>query len=316
VTSRHLVAPELLPLIDAQPDLNLSAESLPALRAMFAAQLAAMPPPEGQPVEVSQIMVPARSDAPPVRMLAYRPTQSPGTLPAILHFHGGGYVFGSPEMTDAANRALSIALGCAIFSVDYRLAPETPHPGPIEDCYAALIYLHAHATALGIDPTRIGLKGESAGGGLAASLALLARDRREVPIAFQHLIYPMIDDRTCVNPDPHPLVGDYIWTRPTNMFGWASLLGTAPGSPGISPYAAAARADSLAGLPPCFIALGSLDLFLEEDLDYARRLTRAGVPVELHVYPGAVHAFQLNPTARLTIEAECHSRAALRLAMA
>ncbi len=316
MTSRHLVAPELLPLIDAQPDLNLSAESLPALRAMFAAQLAAMPPPEGQPVEVSQIMVPARSDAPPVRMLAYRPTQSPGTLPAILHFHGGGYVFGSPEMTDAANRALSIALGCAIFSVDYRLAPETPHPGPIEDCYAALIYLHAHATALGIDPTRIGLKGESAGGGLAASLALLARDRREVPIAFQHLIYPMIDDRTCVNPDPHPLVGDYIWTRPTNMFGWASLLGTAPGSPGISPYAAAARADSLAGLPPCFIALGSLDLFLEEDLDYARRLTRAGVPVELHVYPGAVHAFQLNPTARLTIEAECHSRAALRLAMA
>jgi len=312
--SRHLVDPELLPLL-AQPTFEISNDTLHGLRTMFAEERAAVPVPRGQPVEIRQIMVPARAGAPAVRLLAYRPTQSPGTLPAILHIHGGGYVLGTPEMADIANRALSIALGCAIFSVEYRLAPETPHPGPIEDCYAALKYLHAHATTLGIDPARIGVKGESAGGGLAAALALLARDRGEVSLAFQHLIYPMIDDRTCIHPDPHPWVGEFIWTRPHNAFGWASLLGTAPGSPGISPYAAAARAESLSGLPPCFIAVGALDLFLEEDLDYARRLTRAGVPVELHVYPGAYHAFQMNPDARITLEAERDSTAALRLAM-
>ena len=156
--------------------------------------------------------------------------------------------------------------------------------------------------------------GESAGGGLAAALALLARDRGEYSIAFQHLIYPMLDDRTGTE-TPHPYAGEYLWTPANNMFGWSALLSVAPGSAGVSPYAAAARAADLAGLPPAFIATGALDLFVEEDIEYARRLIRAGVPVELHVYPGAFHGFDLSPDARVAQEARRISVAALRRAL-
>jgi acetyl esterase/lipase len=236
----------------------------------------------------------------------------------VLHIHGGGYVLGSARSSDATNRALVAELNCAVFSVEYRLAPETPYPGPLEDCYAALAWLHAHAGDLRINTTRIGVAGESAGGGLAAALALLARDRGKLPVAFQHLIYPMIDDRTgapgstCEN----AFVGHHVWTRTQNVFGWTALLGTAPGGADVSPYAAPARAINLEGLPPAFIAVGALDLFLEEDLAYAQRLARAGVPIELHVYPGAFHAFNMPPhTARVAQSAVRHSREALRKAL-
>jgi triacylglycerol lipase len=232
-----------------------------------------------------------------------------------LHIHGGGYVFGAPNMLDAAHRDLVHDLGCAVFSVDYRLAPETVFPGAVEDCYAALRWITEHAAELRIDPKRIGVMGESAGGGLAAGFALLVRDRNEFSLAFQHLIFPMLDDRTCVAADPHPFTGEFIWTPENNLFGWTSLLGTAPGSAGISPYAAAARAENLAGLPASFIAVGALDLFLEENLEYARRLMRAGVPVELHVYPGAFHGFQIAVDARVSVAAERDRRAALRRAL-
>ncbi len=136
---------------------------------------------------------------------------------------------------------------------------------------------------------------KSAGGGLAAALALLTRDRGEWPLAFQHLVYPMLDDRTCTRKQPHLYTGEFLWTAEKNAFGWSCLLGTAPGGADVSPYAAAARATDLSGLPPTFICTGALDLFLEEDLEYARRLTHVGVPVELHVYPGAYHAFDIDP---------------------
>jgi triacylglycerol lipase len=248
-------------------------------------------------------------------LIVYRPAGAEGALPCILHIHGGGYVLGSAASSEAAHRPLAADLGCCIVTVDYRLAPETPHPGPVEDCYAALAWVFAHAESLKIDPARVGVMGESAGGGLAAGLALLARDRGEYPLAFQHLIYPMIDDRTCIHPDPHPHVGEFVWTPQRNRFGWASLLGAEPGGDGVSPYAAAARAEDLAGLPPTFIATGALDLFLEEDLDYARRLTRAGVPVELHVYPGAYHGFQWERRAEVSRQADRDSRAALAKAL-
>jgi triacylglycerol lipase len=313
--SKHLVDPDLLPFLEAQPPFDLSVETLPAVRRMIADEVAAAPPADPQAVSLEEMFVPAGVHGPAVRMLAYRPPAAPGVLPALLHIHGGGYVIGLPEMADAANRALALDLGCAVFSVDYRLAPETPHPGPVEDCYAALGFLHEHAAVLRIDPSRIGVKGESAGGGLAASLCLLARDRGAYPVAFQHLIYPMIDDRTCADPDPNPTTGEFLWTRSLNMLGWRALLGVAPGSDGVSPYAAAARADRLDELPPCYISVGALDLFLDENLDYARRLSRAGVAVEFHVYPGAFHAFQMSPSARVTLTSDRDSLAALRRAM-
>lgn len=315
MTSKPLVDPELKPALEAFPTLQFSAEGMPATRAAMSERRGAIPAPEGLPVSVKTLTVPAADRAPAVRVLAYTPTNVEGPYPTLLHIHGGGYIIGDADMMDAANRGTAADLGCAIFSVDYRLAPETAHPGPVEDCYAALKWVHDHAAELKVDTTRIGIKGESAGGGLAAGLALLARDRGEVRLAFQHLIYPMIDDRTCVAADPHPFVGEFVWTPEHNVFGWASLLGRAPGGPDVSPYAAAARATDLARLPPTFISVGALDLFLEEDIDYARRLSRAGVPVELHVYPGAFHGFGMMSGARVAIAAERDSRDALRRAL-
>jgi triacylglycerol lipase len=199
-----------------------------------------------------------------------------------------------------------------VVSVDYRLAPETCFPGNIEDCYAALLWIFQHAAELDVDTLRIGVMGESAGGGLAAALALLARDRGELKLAFQHLIYPMLDDRTCMSSNLGPFVGEFVWTLASNRFGWTALLGVVrPGSERISPYAAPARAPDLTHLPRTFIATAALDLLLEENVDYGRRLIRAGVPVELHVYPGAFHGFDLHPSAAIAQAARRDSLAAL-----
>jgi len=160
-----------------------------------------------------------------------------------------------------------------------------------------------------------GVKGESAGGGLAAVLSLLTRDRLGPRLAFQHLIYPMLDDRTGIDLNPNPYSGEFVWNRQQNEFGWSSLLGKQPGSPDVTAYAAAARAENLAGLPPTFIGVGSLDLFLDESLAYAGRLSRAGANVELHVYPGAFHRFYEAPDARVAQAAQRDSRDALRRVM-
>jgi acetyl esterase/lipase len=236
-------------------------------------------------------------------------------MAGLLWMHGGGYVSGSADAEDIRTRTMAAELGCVIVSVDYRLAPETPYPGPLEDCYAALRWLHASALELGVNTGRLAIGGGSSGGGLAAVLALLARDRGEIPLAFQALLAPMLDDRTVTADPPHPYTGEFIWTRDTNRFGWTALLGREPGSDGISPYAAAARAENLASLPPTFIAVGALDLFLEENMEYARRLIRAGVPTELHVYPGVFHGFQLVPHAQVTQAAARDQISAIRRAL-
>ncbi len=311
--SRDLVDPELHSLLDVFPTLTLTADILPAVRA------AAIPfPPDPRAVEavtLDERTVPGPAGNPDVGIRIYAPRVRRGPLPCLFHIHGGGFVTGSAVGLQAVHYPLALEADCVIVSVDYRLAPETVFPGAIEDCYAALGWVFAHTDELGVDSQRIGLTGESAGGGLAASLALLVRDRGQYAFAFQHLIYPMLDDRTCVRDDPHPFVGQFIWTPGSNAFGWASLLGVAPGSPGVSPYAAAARAGDLSGLPPTYIATGALDLFLEEDLEYARRLTRHGIPVELHVYPGAYHAFNIAPDAMVAINARRDSLAALKRAL-
>jgi acetyl esterase/lipase len=308
--TNHLVDPELRALLEVFPTITLTQDVLPALRA------AAIPFPSDpravEAVALEERMIPGPAGDPDVGVVIYTPRERGSYLPCIFHIHGGGFVTGSAAGLSAAHRLLALEANCVIVSVDYRLAPETRFPGAIEDCYAALAWLVGHADELGVDVRRIGVMGESAGGGLAAALALLVRDRGEYALAFQHLIYPMLDDRTCVTADPHPFVGQFIWTPESNAFGWASLLGVPPGSPGVSPYAAPARAETLAALPPTYIATGALDLFLEEDLEYARRLTRHAVPLELHVYPGAYHAFNIAPEAQVAISARRDSLVALK----
>jgi len=190
-----------------------------------------------------------------------------------------------------SNGPLAIELNCAIVSVDYRLAPETVFPGSIEDCYAGLAWVFANAAEQGFDTARIGVMGESAGGGHAATLAIKARDRGEVPVLFQCLVYPMIDDRTGSTVTLPRHIATVGWSAPENRLGWASYLGVEPGSATVPPEAAPARLQNVAGLPPAWIGVGSVDLFAVEDIDYARRLSLANVPVELLVVPGGFHGF-------------------------
>jgi acetyl esterase/lipase len=195
------------------------------------------------------------------------------------------------------------------------LAPEHPFPAPVEDCYVGLKWLFAHANQLGVEPSRIAIGGASGGGGLAAGLALLARDRGEVQVAFQLLIYPMIDDRN-VTPASYAITDPRMWNRESNRLGWKAYLGRDGGGADVSPYAAAARATDLANLPPAYIPVGALDLFVDEDIEYAQRLIQAGVPTELHVYPGAFHGFDLfAPSAMVSKQFKADRDSALKRAL-
>ncbi|HRW10309.1 MAG TPA: alpha/beta hydrolase, partial [Caldilineaceae bacterium] len=303
------------PILDLIPATALTAETLAASRASSAAIFAAMTVPDYPNVTISNRTIPGPENAPDLNIRLYQPTEAAEPTAGLLWFHGGGYVSGSIDGEEVRARALAAELGCVLLSVEYRLAPETPFPGPLEDCYAALRWLHTNAEELGVDAARLAVGGGSAGGGLAAALALLARDRGEVPLAFQTLTAPMLDDRTVTRNPPHPYTGEFIWTHASNRFGWTALLGQEPGGAGVSPYAAAARAEDLANLPAAFIAVGALDLFLEEDIAYAQRLIRAGVPTELHVYPGVYHGFQMVPTAQVTQAAARDQLNALRRAL-
>lgn len=300
-------------MLEAYPPSNFSLDTLEQIRASVGELVRAIPVPDVAVLVEDRWIEPPEHDQ-KLRIIVYRPENSSDSRPCLLHIHGGGYVIGVPELNDARNRELAVELDCVVVSVDYRLAPEHPHPQPVEDCYAALKWVHQHAGSLGIDSTRIAIGGESAGGGLAAALAILARDRGEVSVLYQLLIYPMLDDRTVVAPT-HPFSGEFMWTPSDNQFGWSALLGKPPGSDDVSQYAAAARAGTLRGLPPAFISIGALDLFIEENLEYARRLIRDGVSVELHVYPGAVHGFNVLGGAAVSKRFERDYRLALRLAM-
>lgn len=221
--------------------------------------------------------------------------------PAILHIHGGGYILGSPT-TDIPNlQRIAAAQNCVIVSVDYRLSPETRFPGALEDNYAALGWLHDNAQALGVDRRRVIVMGESAGGGHAAALAIAARDRGQFKLAGQVLVYPMLDDRTGSTRQPPPDQGRYVWTAEQNRLGWGALLGVPAGSANPPRGSVPARVEDLRGLPPTFIGVGGLDLFLQEDIEYARRLLDSGVSTELLVVPGAYHAFPfIVPGARVS----------------
>jgi acetyl esterase/lipase len=243
-------------------------------------------PPAGD-VEVTDYEVTAADGA---ALLArwYR-CPSGGTGAAVLYLHGGGMIVGSVPIFDGTVSRYVSRTGVPMLSIQYRLAPENPYPVPVEDAYAGLVWLAAHAGELGIEPDRIGVMGDSAGGGLAAGAAILSRDRHGPAIARQLLIYPMLDDRT-TTPDPYiePFAG---WTYDDNATGWNALLGTGHEKGDIEPASAPGRLEDAAGLPPAYIEVGQLDIFRDEDIRYALTLSQCGVPVELHLHPGVPHEY-------------------------
>jgi acetyl esterase/lipase len=225
-----------------------------------------------------------------VKLRIYQPEGIAQPVPALLWMHGGGFIVGNSKMEDAYLTKFVKELGIVVVSVDYRLAPDHPYPAAIDDCYAALRWVHTQARSLQVDPDRIAIGGESAGGGLAASLAQLAYDRGEVSPVFQLLVYPMLDDRSALR-DDLAYADAMIWTPKDNRFGWESYLQGPVGADTVPPYAVPARRDNLTGLPPAWIGVGTLDLFYKEDVEYAERLSRCGVDCELLVVDGAFHGF-------------------------
>ncbi|OBJ50518.1 alpha/beta hydrolase [Mycobacterium sp. 1423905.2] len=236
----------------------------------------------------------------------FRPKGVAGPAPALLWIHGGGYVLGRSPGDDVVSRRFSTQLGITVAAVDYRLAPEHPYPAALEDCYAALTWL---AGLPAVDPAKVAIGGASAGGGLTAALALLARDRGEIRPAFQLLSYPMLDDRSAAAPT-NPTYR--LWDPYANRFGWTAYLGDADPE-----VAVPARRSDLSGLPPAWLGVGTHDLFYQEDLDYADRLVAAGVPCHVELVPGAFHGFDLLvPKAAVSQRYFAAQRDALRVALA
>lgn len=270
--------------------------------------------PETEPTDISfePYHVPGAPGAPDVGVYVYRPHEVQPPTAALLYIHGGGFMIGSARQFHAACARIARELSIVVVSVDYRLAPEAPYPEPLEDCYAALRWMKEQAGTLGIDPERIAVMGESAGGGLAAALAQLAHDRGEVEIAFQLLIHAMLDDRTTFKRD-HGGRGEFLWTAGSNRLGWTSYLGHSPTMDAAPEYAAPARRQNLTGISPAWIGVGTLDLLYPENKSYARRLNEAGVPCEFYEVEGAYHGFDgMRSGAAVSIAFRARSMEALR----
>ncbi len=251
------------------------------------------PAPVAPGVRMEQRAVPSRAGHPGTQVHVYDTRTRSRPTGALLWIHGGGYVGGDPIGDHTLCSEYARDLGIVVVSATYRLAPDHPFPAGLEDCYAALRWMHENADELGVDRDRIAIGGESAGGGLAAALAQLAYDRGEVAVCFQLLVYPMLDDRTALDRRrPRTLV----WSPAANVFGWTSYLGHPPRLVEDRPYAVPSRREDLRGLPPAWIGVGDIDLFYEEDVAYAERLQAAGVPCQLEIVPGFYHgAFKRAP---------------------
>jgi acetyl esterase/lipase len=276
--------PEIATILAALPAMEWTAGGLAGRRS------APVPSPElSSEVERRDFVVPGNDPAEKLTLRVHRPVGVTSPLPALYWMHGGGYVVGSYAGEDARFDRWCRRLRLVGISVEYRLAPEHPYPAPIEDCYAGLLWVFAHADELLVDAHRVGIGGSSAGGGLAAALALMARDRGQVEPAFQLLNCPMLDDRQVTASSRRDTP---VWNPQANQFGWSSYLGPLYGGSEIPAYAAPARAEDLAGLPPALVSVGTVDGFFDEDVAYAERLNRAGVPTELAVWPGAPHGFE------------------------
>jgi acetyl esterase/lipase len=285
-----LVDPELLAAVKQFPYPTPDFTSELLVEARKSPAMPPLPPPAPQPVERH---IPGPAGAPDLRLVIFDPAPGTKGRPVLLHIHGGGYVMGVAAQFAPVLQTIAQKCGCVVISVDYRLAPETHYAGSLEDNYAALRWIYKNADELGVDRQRIAVGGESAGGGHAALLAIAARDRREIPIRFQLLIYSALDDRTGSTRQAPPSTGQFIWNPGSNRFAWTSFLGVPAGSAKVPAAAVPARVENLAGLPPAFIGVGALDLFVDEDIEYARRLINAGVATELLVMPGAFHGFDV-----------------------
>ena len=283
----HLDA-EHLAVLEMLPGDLLDLSDLPATRARIDEFIDHMPAPEiHDSVEVANHHVEA-ADGHEVLVRVYRPKERRDRSPGLYWIHGGGMVLGDVSMDEAGCAAIASDLDVVVASVDYRLAPEFPYPTPLEDCYCGLTWFFDQADEFGLDTARIAVGGASTGGGLAAGLALLARDRKQVRPCFQLLTFPMIDDRN-ETPSSSMIDDSRLWNRDANVAGWSAYLDGNNGADDVPGYAAPARATDLGGLPPAIITVGSLDIFLDEDIAYAQALLGAEVPCELHVYPGAFH---------------------------
>jgi acetyl esterase/lipase len=314
-TGPHRLDPELAAALATRPAADLTA--IPAARALADESVCAEPPPDLDGVTVRRLRVPLpdRPDEPGVPLWLYTPSGRPGPLPALYDIHGGGFVMGSLRATHARSVRLCREVGAVVAAVGYRLAPEHPFPVPLEDCFAGLAWLAAHADGVGVDPDRVALHGQSAGGGLAAALALLTRDRGGPAPCFQYLGTPALDDRLdtagmrafCDTP---------AWDRASAEISWDGYLG--PGVRGtdrVSRYAAPARAADLAGLPPAYVTAMQFDPLRDEGIAYALALQDAGVPVELHLFPGTFHGSVGVAHARISRREAAEEVAVLRRAL-
>jgi len=305
--------PELAAVLADMPPVAI--DDLPAARAGFAAMHAAQPEPDATGVHIEDRSVPGPDGAPDVTVRVYRPERRSAPA-AIYDVHGGGFVIGDLTSDHAHNIELARELGVVVVSVDYRLAPETPFPGPLEDVYAGLVWTAKQASELEVDAGRIAIRGGSAGGGLCAGLALLARDRGGPDIAFQFLGFPELDDRL-ITPSMTAFTDTPIWSRPRAEISWRAYLGEGvPGTDAVSPYAAPARATDLAGLPPAYVSVMQFDPLRDEGIAYAQALLAAGVTAELHLFPGTFHGSGLVAHAAISQREAAEEIAVLRTALA
>ncbi|MGE4261063.1 alpha/beta hydrolase [Shewanella sp.] len=291
MTTLSLVDPEIRDIVAGFAPLETTTETLPMLRD---AVLQLYP---ASDASFSEHFAPGLNGAPDVRVLLFRPKAAASHQPAMLYMHGGGFIAGQPDMMVEQCARLAEQTKTVIAAVQYRLAPETPFPGPVEDCFAVLQWLASSANQLGIDPERLAVFGQSAGGGLAAATALMARDCGGPMLKAQFLVYPMLDARTGTDAAPidNVYTGEFGWTRESNRFAWSAMQGEHLIEDSKRGYFSPAEASDLYNMPATWLAVGSLDLFLEENIDWSMRLSRAGNPVWFSVYPGAIHGFEMFP---------------------
>ncbi len=312
-----MIDPELAAFVDLIPAFDLS--DLAAARAAFEEMIAQIriELPEAEALEIHDRLIPGWEGDPDVPVRVYRPHSAgagAATVPGIVFIHGGGFMIGSVETEHLGAVLVAADAGAVVVSVDYRLAPEHPYPAALHDCYAALTWLHGEAGALGVDPGRVAVVGASAGGGLSAAVALLARDLGGPPLCFQLLQIPELDDRL-ETPSMQRFVDSPLWNRPLAVQSWTAYLGDLWGAPDVPALAAPSRATDLSGLPPAYISTAENDPLRDEGIAYALGLLHAGVSVELHQFPGTFHGSALVTTAAVSRRSQREAALVLRRAL-